>query len=77
MYIDDDINSKDHKGICYNISDDWLIYYDNPSGYIFLGKDYSKCLKCIEVYTGCYLSISNEYINGLRLKPKIIENFPN
>lgn len=77
MYIDDNFDPKDHKGICYKISDDWPIYYDNASGYVFVGKDYSKCLKCIEFCTGCYVSISNGYINGLWLKPKIIETFSN
>lgn len=77
IYVDDNnFDIEKNMGIGQPITREWPIYYDKDKEVIFVGENISQALDCIEFCTGCYLSISNGYINGLWLKPKIIETFP-
>lgn len=75
IYVDDkSFNIEKNIGIGQSISKEWPIYYDENTGFIFIGKNIDQALDCVEFCTGCYLSICDGYINGLWLKPKIIES---
>ena len=77
IYVDDStFNIEKNMGIGQPITKKWPIYYDKSKEIIFIGENFTKALNCIEFCTGCYLSISNGYINALWIKPKIVENFP-
>ena len=76
IYVNDScFDIEKNMGIGHSITKDWPIYYDKDTGFVFIGENISPALNCIEFYTGCYLSISNEFINGLWIKPKIVETF--
>jgi hypothetical protein len=78
VYLDEsNFEIEKNMGIGQSITREWPIYYDKDKEVIFVGENISQALDCIEFCTGCYLSISNGYINGLWLKPKIIGTFPN
>jgi len=77
IYVDDNkFNIEENMGIGQSVTREWPIYYDKDKEIIFLGENATQALNCFEFCTGCYLSISDGYINGIWLKPKIVETMP-
>ncbi|MNY87452.1 hypothetical protein D3C78_36840 [compost metagenome] len=77
IYLDESNSDiKKNMGIGQPVTREWPIYYDKGKGIVFVGENINQALNCIEFCTGCYLSICNGYINGLWMRPKIVENFP-